>query len=210
MSVRFTEPPSVEGTGGGQIGEGALGAVAVVLAACGDVSRISPGSSKGDCGFTEAELVAPAAPPADPIVVDDPAVVPDGDAGEGDDRDGKGDVGTPRGSDPRVFAVLAVLVLLLAWPFSCNMVWPCCPWAAVMPRNMIAMMKTSCIAFSCIACCKAALSPYHQTTPEPRKTKMKFRKGKAGNRAAHCRFLFPIAENEDHSFDGLTNWSSTF
>jgi hypothetical protein len=47
MSVRFTEPPSVEGTGGGQVGEGALGAFAVVLAACVDVSGISPGNSNG-------------------------------------------------------------------------------------------------------------------------------------------------------------------
>ena len=45
---RFAEPPSVEGTGGGQMGEGVLGAVAVVLAACVDVSGISPGNSKGD------------------------------------------------------------------------------------------------------------------------------------------------------------------
>ena len=48
IPLRFTEPPSVEGTGGGQMGEGALGAVAVVLAACVDVSGISPGNSKGD------------------------------------------------------------------------------------------------------------------------------------------------------------------
>jgi hypothetical protein len=48
ISLRFAEPPSVEGTGGGQMGEGALGAVAVVLAACVDVPFISPGNSKGD------------------------------------------------------------------------------------------------------------------------------------------------------------------
>jgi hypothetical protein len=33
ISVRFAEPPSDEGTAGGQVGEEALGAVAVVLAA---------------------------------------------------------------------------------------------------------------------------------------------------------------------------------
>jgi hypothetical protein len=48
ISLRFAEPPSVEGTEGGQMGEGGLGAVAVVLAACVDVSGISPGNSKGD------------------------------------------------------------------------------------------------------------------------------------------------------------------
>jgi hypothetical protein len=48
IPLRFAEPPSVEGTGGGQMGEAALGAVAVVLAACVDVSGISPGNSKGD------------------------------------------------------------------------------------------------------------------------------------------------------------------
>ena len=40
------------------------------------------------------------APLADPLAVDDPDAVPDCDAGEGDDIDGKEDVGTPRGSDP--------------------------------------------------------------------------------------------------------------
>jgi hypothetical protein len=48
ISLRFAEPPSVEGTGGGQIGEGGLGAVAVVLAAWVEVSESSPGNSKGD------------------------------------------------------------------------------------------------------------------------------------------------------------------
>jgi hypothetical protein len=46
IPLRFAEPPSVEGTAGGQIGEGVL--VAVVLAACVDLSGISPGNSKGD------------------------------------------------------------------------------------------------------------------------------------------------------------------
>jgi hypothetical protein len=48
ISLRLAEPPSVEGTGGGQTGEGEPGAAAVVLAVCVDVSGISPGSSKGD------------------------------------------------------------------------------------------------------------------------------------------------------------------
>jgi hypothetical protein len=48
ISVRLAEPPSVAGTGGGQAGEGELGAAAVVLAACVDVSGISPGNNTGD------------------------------------------------------------------------------------------------------------------------------------------------------------------
>jgi hypothetical protein len=47
ISVRFAEPPSVVGIGGGQIGEEEPGAVAVVLAAWVDVSGISPGKSNG-------------------------------------------------------------------------------------------------------------------------------------------------------------------
>jgi len=108
ISLRFAEPPSVEGTGGGQMGEGGLGAVAVVLAACVDVSGISPGNSKGDCDIPEAELVAPVAPLADPVVVGDPDAVPDCDAGVGDDTDGREDAGTLRGSDPTAFPLLLV------------------------------------------------------------------------------------------------------
>ena len=48
ISLRFAEPPSVEGTGGGQIGEREPGAVALMLAACVDVSGISPGNNTGD------------------------------------------------------------------------------------------------------------------------------------------------------------------
>jgi hypothetical protein len=106
ISLRFAEPPSVEGTGGGQMGEGELETVAVVLAACDDVSGISPGNSKGDCDTPEAELVAPAAPLADPVVVGDRDAVPSCDAGEGDDTDGKEEVGTPRGSAPTALSLL--------------------------------------------------------------------------------------------------------
>jgi len=87
---------------------------------------------------------------ADPVVVGDPDGVPNCDAGEGDDTDGKEDVGTLRGADP------TALSLLFVCPFSCNTVWP---WAVAMPRNMIAMMKTSCIALSCVECRKAAALP---------------------------------------------------
>jgi hypothetical protein len=106
ISLRFAEPPSVEGTGGGQIGEGGPGAVAVVLAAWVDVSGISPGNNRGDCDVPEAELVAPVAPLADPVVVTDPDAVPDCDAG--DDTAGREDAGTLRGSDPIALALLLV------------------------------------------------------------------------------------------------------
>lgn len=58
-----------------------------MLAACVDVSGISPGNSKGVCEFPDAELVAPAAPLADPLVVVDPADVADSEADEGDNTD---------------------------------------------------------------------------------------------------------------------------
>jgi hypothetical protein len=125
ISVRLAEPPSVEGIGGGQTDEAAPGAAAaVVLAPWVEVSGISPGNSTGDCDAADAELVAPAAPLADPAVVADPADVPDCDADEGDDIEDKEDVddkeevddsegvdgraGTPRGSDPVIVPLLLV------------------------------------------------------------------------------------------------------
>jgi len=49
MSVRFAEPPSEVGTGGGQrvLDEEWLAAPAVELAACDEVLGASPGSCKG-------------------------------------------------------------------------------------------------------------------------------------------------------------------
>ena len=101
IPVRFAEPPSVEGTGGGQVGEGAPGAVAVLLAAWVDVSGISPGNNKGACEAPAEDpaenpepepvptvLAAPVAPFADPVVVDGD-VAPNGDAVDGDETDGK-------------------------------------------------------------------------------------------------------------------------
>ena len=49
--------------------------------------------------------IAPVVPLADPVAVGDPDAVPDGD-GEGDDIDGKEDVGTLRGSDPTVLVLV--------------------------------------------------------------------------------------------------------
>jgi len=45
IAVIFAEPPSVAGIEGGQMVEGALGAAAVVLADCVEVSSPSPGNS---------------------------------------------------------------------------------------------------------------------------------------------------------------------
>ena len=97
IPVKFAEPPSVAGIGGGQVGDGALGEVAVLLAAWVDVSGISPGNSKGACEAPEedpaenpepelvlAELVAPF---ADPVVVDGD-VAPNGDETDGKEGDG--------------------------------------------------------------------------------------------------------------------------
>ena len=47
ISIEDPPDPSQPSSAGGQMGEGALGAVAVVLAACVDVSGISPGNNKG-------------------------------------------------------------------------------------------------------------------------------------------------------------------
>jgi hypothetical protein len=48
------------------------------------------------------------APLADPVAVGDRDAVPNCDAGEGDDIDGKEDVGALRGSDPTAPALLFV------------------------------------------------------------------------------------------------------
>ena len=86
------------------MGEGAAGAAAVLLAACVELSRPSPGSSRGTCELREEDapipLVLPVAAPevaTDPLTVvpllDDSAVdVPD----EKDELEGSVDVGTLR------------------------------------------------------------------------------------------------------------------
>jgi hypothetical protein len=45
--VMLADPPSVVGIAGGQMVDGALGAAAVVLADCVEVSSRSPGNSSG-------------------------------------------------------------------------------------------------------------------------------------------------------------------
>lgn len=77
ISLRFTEPPSDEGTGGGQMGKGGPGAVAVVLAPWLELSDFSPGICKGVSGLIDgAALIAPGEALVDPFGVSRP--VPDG------------------------------------------------------------------------------------------------------------------------------------
>ena len=129
--------------------EGGLGAAAVVLADCVEVSSPSPGSSRAAWELREEgaliEVVLPLAGPdvvtdpltlglavvADPVVVVAPLLVADGDVAD------NADVTAPRESDPT--AVLAPVV----WPSAA--VWA---WAAVMPSRMIAIRIVRCIAFS--------------------------------------------------------------
>lgn len=85
IPVRFAEPPSVAGIGGGQVGDGALGEAAVLLAAWVDVSGISPGNNKGACEAPEED---PAENP-EPELVLAGLVAPNGDAVDGDETDGK-------------------------------------------------------------------------------------------------------------------------
>jgi hypothetical protein len=159
ISLRLAEPPSVVGTGGGHIGEKEPGAVAVELAAWVDVSGISPGNSKGAWEVVPEpepaaapEPAAPALPFPDPVAVDDCCDVPDGDvACEPDDVDAVDDV-EDVGVEP------TALLLLLVRLFICGTVWASAVTGAVaMPRNMITMMKTRCIALSCVEC--TALPP---------------------------------------------------
>jgi hypothetical protein len=98
ISLKFTEPPSDEGTGGGQIGEGGPGAAAVVLAAWLESSGFSPGICKAVSGFVDgAALIAPGALLA-PFGVFRPVPVglPDKDR----ETNGKEAVGRLSGSEP--------------------------------------------------------------------------------------------------------------
>lgn len=130
ISVMFADPPSVEGIGGGQMVEGALGAAAVELADCDELSSPSPGNSRGTWELGDEALIPPAEEP--PTVP--PAVVPDGEAAE--NVEFNDEVGTLRESDPIIVFPPAVVSAA---------VWA---WATVMPRRMIAARIVCCIAFS--------------------------------------------------------------
>ena len=129
----FADPPSVDGMGGGQMDEEALGAAAVELADCVEVSNPSPGSSRG---IWELGDEAPVLPPAEEPLAAAPPVAPDGDAAENVEVDDSDVVGALRGSAPIVGLPPAAV---------CASVWA---WAVVMPRRMIAVRIVRCIAFS--------------------------------------------------------------
>jgi hypothetical protein len=132
----LAEPPSEVGTDGGQTVEEEaawLAAAAVEVAACVEVSALSPDSSSGTWELLDAEVViADVLPPAallpvDPALDADPPVPP-----AGTDPVGKVCTGTLSGSE----------VLLLA---PVDAVWAC---AVVVPKAMIAIRKRIRIARS--------------------------------------------------------------
>src|ERR1700761_5419852 len=59
ISVKLAEPPSVDGTGGGQIVDGVPGAAAVALAACVEVPRPSPDNCRGAWELATEEALIP-------------------------------------------------------------------------------------------------------------------------------------------------------
>jgi hypothetical protein len=105
------------------MGEAALGAVAVVLAAWVEVPGISPGNSRGDRELAEPEPVAPAVPLfADPPIIDDGD--PDHDAApncdaaaaddEEEDTDGDEDAAIPERSNPSALLLFVPTAPLLS------------------------------------------------------------------------------------------------
>jgi hypothetical protein len=148
ISVRFTEPPSVVGTGGGQtVVDEWLDTAAVVVADCVDVPGVSPGNNNGAWGLVDADALIPAVLP--PAVVVDPLPEP-AEADPPEDPVGKGDVGTLSGSAPTLPAPVPPLPLAVAppsalvWPLVSSAVWAS---AVVMPRNMIAIRRMFRIVF---------------------------------------------------------------
>jgi len=136
ISVKFAEPPSDVGTGGGQTMEEEaawLAAAAVEVAACVELSALSPDSSRGTCEVLADDVVMPevlppaALLPVDPALDADPPVPP-----AGTDAVGKVCVGTLSGSEPVLLAPADAL-------------WA---WAVVVPKAMIAIRKRIRIARS--------------------------------------------------------------
>jgi hypothetical protein len=135
ISEMLAEPPSEVGTGGGQTVEEEaawLAAAAVEVAACVEVSALSPDNSNGTCDVLDDEalmldvLPPAAALPVDPVPDADPPVPP-----AVTDPDGKVCVGTLRGSE----ALLAPV----------DVVWA---RAVVVPKTEIAIRKRIRIALS--------------------------------------------------------------
>jgi hypothetical protein len=78
------------------------------------------------------------------------SVAVEGNGTDGEEADGEEDVGPPRASGPAAFS------LPFIWPSGCSAVWP---WAVVVPKNIVAMMKMNFIALSCVNAPKLAALP---------------------------------------------------
>jgi len=138
ISAIWADPPSVVGTGGGQmVPEEWLAIAAVVAAACEEeVSCVSPGNCKGTCErFEDDALIPDVLPPAEAVGVPPSEPVKAG-AGRADlESVGKVEVGTPSGSLPTRAAGPTPL-------------WIACAWAPANPNTMAAISKVRRIAIS--------------------------------------------------------------
>src|SRR5581483_4114196 len=146
-SAICADPPSVVGTGGGQIEpEEWLAIVAVEVAASVEFAGLSPGNCRGTWDVFVGDALMPVAPasPADPVVVSD--LLP-ADADPPVDPLGNVDVGTLSGSEPELRAVKASSVVVVwlpaaAWPGAGDAAWLLAwAFAAVTPRSMIAINR---------------------------------------------------------------------
>ncbi len=130
------DPPSVEGTGGGQIAPEEWPAVAAVEAAAWEeVSGVSPGNCKGTCEVLDGEaLMLDALPSTDgvglPVVWPLKVVLPNGEPV------GKVAAGTLSGSAPT----------LVAEPAPLRSAWA---WASASPKTRAAANNIRHIAISC-------------------------------------------------------------
>src|SRR5579872_3053570 len=150
ISAMWADPPSVAGTGGGQVvPEARPDAAAVVVAACDDeVSGVSPGNCKGTCERLVDDALMPDVLPSVAV----PAGEPVDPAGPKDsERVGKVDVGTLSGSEPKLPSVMEPKPLPLVpswtfpadWLFAWGAVWALTP---VNPRTMAAISNAFRIA----------------------------------------------------------------
>jgi len=160
MPAICADPPSVVGTGGGQIEpEEWLAIVAVEVAASVELAGLSPGNCTGTWDVFAGDALMPVAPasPADPVVASD--LLP-ADADPPVDPVGNVEVGTLSGSEPELRAVKASSVVVVwlraavwpmppAWPGARGAAWLLVwAFAAVTPRSMIAINRTCRIVLS--------------------------------------------------------------
>jgi hypothetical protein len=173
ISLRFTEPPSDEGTGGGQMGGGGPGAAAVVLAPWLELPGFSPGICNGVSGFVDgAALIAPGEALVDPFGVSrpDPVGLPDKIPGKEGEANGKEAVGRVSGSE-------LVALWLSACVFGCKTVCAC---AVASLRKIVNMIKARCITLSCCGLPALRLAPCCKTTRGRQNARDEQRKGDRG------------------------------